>query len=148
MTSETSVDVREVIYVNKSCEKAYLLLPRDVGETADGALDALQNNRAPIGSMYSQLVNDKTLAGIWEIKLPYDGDAYRVYVWLGCSQAVYVLDAGDKKSSVGKEIPPWQKERLASRLTVAKRESERLSSELWLAFNERASKRARLARTN
>jgi hypothetical protein len=147
VTAGTSVDTREVIFVNQRCEKDYLLLPREVGETADGALDALQNGRAPAGSMYAPLVNDRRLTGIWEIKLPYDGDAYRVYVWLGCLQAVFVLDAGGKKAPSGKEMPEWQKERLGERLTTAKRESDRLASALWDAFNARARRRARLERS-
>lgn len=144
MTTDTSVDVKEVIFVNQRCEKDYLLLPREVGETADGMLDALQNSRAPNGSAYSPLVNDRRLAGIWEVKLPYDGDAYRIYVWLGCQQAVLVLDAGAKKSPTGKEVPQWQKDRLAERLGIAKAECDRLADELWTAYNIRAKRRARL----
>ncbi|WP_428487201.1 type II toxin-antitoxin system RelE/ParE family toxin [Rhodopila sp.] len=147
MTSGTSIDIKEVIFINQRCEKDYLLLPREVGETADGALDALQNGRTPSGNMYGPMTNDRRLTGIWEIKLPYDGDAFRVYVWLGCQQVVFVLDAGDKKSPSGKEVPEWQKDRLAERLANAKRDSESLAAELWDAFNARAKRRARLQRS-
>ncbi len=144
MTADTSVDVREVIFVNQRCEKDYLLLPRDVGEAADGMLDALQNSKPPSGRSYEALTNDRRLAGVWELKLPYDGDTYRVYVWLGCAHAVFVLDAGPKKANTGKGMPEWQKERLAERLITAKSESSRLAGELFAAYDARARRRARL----
>lgn len=144
MTADTSIDVKEVIFVNQRCEKDYLLLPQDVGESADGMIDALQNGRALNGNSYSPIVNDRRLSGIWELKLPYDGDAYRVYVWLGCPHVVFVLDAGAKKSITGREIPEWQKDRLAERLKIAKVESDNLAGEFFEAFNRRAKRRARI----
>ena len=147
MTAETSVDVREVIFVNQRCEKDYLLLPQDVGETADGYIDAMQNSRTIPATACQPIANDRTLAGVYEIKLPYDGDTYRVYAWLGCQHAVWILDAGTKKSPSGREIPQWQKDRLAERLKIARGESDRLAPDLWKAYTDRAKRRRQLERS-
>ena len=147
MTADTSVDVREVIFINHRCDKDYGLLPQEVAETADGYMDAIQNGRDVPKAAFGPIANERKLAGIWELKLPYDGDAYRVYLWQGCSQAVWVLDAGPKKSNKGGSIPPWQKERLAERLSTAKARSEEIASELWDDYHARADRRRQLERS-
>lgn len=142
MTSGFSIDLKEVIFINPRCEKDFESLPPEVKETADGAIDALQNGRPLVGQVFGPLVNDRTLAGISEIKMPYGGDAYRVYVWLGCPQAVFVLDAGEKKSPSGRDIPQWQKQRLAERLSAAKAWSRGNAAALEQEFERRAARRA------
>ena len=118
MTSESSIDVREVVFINERCRRDYFELPAEVGESADEAIDAVQNGRRLSPKMFSQLSGK--LSGIDEIKIPYDSDTYRVYVTLECKWIVMVLDAGIKKSNEGKKIPQWQQERLEQRLSKAR----------------------------
>ena len=56
-----------------------------------------------------------TLQGIGEIRIPEGTNTFRVYLWMGCGPALYILDAGMKKSPTGSDIPQWQQERLADR---------------------------------
>ena len=41
MTSDTSIDVREVVFINPAAESGYDGLPAGVGEVADGAFPSL-----------------------------------------------------------------------------------------------------------
>ena len=118
MTSESSIDLREVIFINERCRRDYYELPDEVLESADEAIDALQNGRRLPPKMFSQLTGK--LAGVDEIKIPYDTDTYRVYVTRECAWTVMVLDAGMKKSNVGKKIPQQQQDRLEERLSKAR----------------------------
>ena len=43
MTSEDSLDIREVIFINERCRVDYESMPVDVRESADQAIEALQN---------------------------------------------------------------------------------------------------------
>jgi hypothetical protein len=45
MASEDSLDIREVIFINERCRVDYESMPADVRESADQAIDALQNAR-------------------------------------------------------------------------------------------------------
>ena len=45
MTSQDSLDIREVILINERCRVDYEAMPADVCESADQAIDALQNAR-------------------------------------------------------------------------------------------------------
>jgi len=113
MTSNDSLHVREVIFINERCRVDYESLPAEVRESADQAIDALQNARPLPPKLYQSLGG--TLAGINEIRLGHDDNTYRVYVTLKCPWIIMVLDAGIKKSTEGKNIPKWQKERLETR---------------------------------
>jgi phage-related protein len=88
-------------------------MPAEVRESADQAIEALQNARPLPPKLYQSLGGK--LTGINEIRLGYDDNTYRVYVTLKCHWVVMVLDAGMKKSTEGKNIPKWQKERLETR---------------------------------
>lgn len=90
-----------------------MAIPEPVLESADQAIDALQNGRQLPPKMFGSLKGK--LAGIDEIRLPYDDDTYRVYVYQGFSAVVMVLDAGIKKSTEGGNIPKWQNDRLEAR---------------------------------
>jgi phage-related protein len=103
MTFPDSLDVREVIFINERCSVDYEALPANVRESADQAIDALQNARPLSTKVYVPLRG--ALSGLHEIRLPYDGNTYRVYVTLKCPCIIMVLDAGIKKSSGGKKIP-------------------------------------------
>ena len=140
MTSDSSVDEREVIFINERCRLDYEDLPEAVGESADQALTALQNNRPLSPKMFESLSG--RLDGVDEIRVPYDKNTYRVYVYRGCPWIVMVLDAGIKKSTKGKGIPRWQIELLESRLRKAKRYCADNGEDLRRAFDRRAARRA------
>ena len=148
MTSETSVDLKEVIFVNVRCKEDYENLPEDVCESADQALHTLQNNEHLSPKMVDLLKGG--LAGIIEVKIPYDTDEYRIYIYQGCSYAVWVLDAGVKKSPKKKEIPKWQKERLKERLRKAvdasRDDEQRLKKDFEARRKFKASKEAAKSR--
>jgi putative component of toxin-antitoxin plasmid stabilization module len=118
MTSEDSLDIREVIFINERCRVDYESMPIDVRESADQAIDALQNARR-LPAKLCQPLHAK-LSGITEIRLPHDDNTYRVYVTLKCPWIIMVLDAGIKKSTERKNIPSWQQERLETRYKKAR----------------------------
>lgn len=142
MTSETSIDVREVIFINPDAESGYEELPAGVGEGADGALTTLQNGQVPMRRGLWRMLKGK-LGGIGEVRINDDTNTYRIYVWLGCDPALYVLDAGMKKSPTGHEIPQWQQDRLAARRERAAQDCADTRVDLNLAFGERAVRRQR-----
>src|SRR5262249_47114084 len=105
MTSLEGVDVREVIFINARCRVDYVNMPDEVRESADQAIDTLQNSLPLPAKWYRSLQG--SLAGIDEVRFPHSGDTYRVYLTLKCLWVVMVLDAGMKKSTEGKNIPKW-----------------------------------------
>jgi phage-related protein len=139
MTSQDSVDVREVIFINERCRVDYEAMPAEVRESADQAIDALQNAR-PLPAKLYQPLHD-TLAGIHEIRLPHDDNTYRVYVTLKCPWIIMVLDAGMKKSTEGKNIPKWQKERLETRYKKAREHCAERDADLKADYDCRKARR-------
>lgn len=139
MTSPDSIDLREVIFVNERCRREYYGLPADVGESADQAVDDIQNGRKTSAKMFKSLKG--TLRGVDEVRIPYDSDTYRVYVMQECEWVIMVLGAEMKKSKSGGEMPKEQKERLEARLKAARAYIKGSSDELrkeYLARAERA----------
>lgn len=144
MTSQESLDIREVIFVNERCRVDYEGMPEEVRESADQAIDALQNSR-PLSPRMYQLLHGR-LAGIREIRLSYDDNTYRVYVTLNCPWVIMVLDAGIKKSTEGKNIPKWQLERLEARRKKARDYCAEHGLELKGEYDRRAARRQKLAK--
>lgn len=142
MTSESSIDDREAIFINERCRIDYRAIPEPVLESADQAIDALQNGRRLPPKMFRPL--KRNLAGVDEIRLPYDDDTYRIYVYQGCPSVIVVLDVGAKKSTEGGNIPKWQTERLAARLSTARRYCKDNEDELKSAHAERNARRMAL----
>lgn len=139
MTSDTSIDVREVVFINSAAESGYDGLPAGVGEVADGAVTLLQNGQVSTRKGLWRALKGK-LRGIGEIRANDGTNTFRVYIWLRCEPALYILDAGMKKSPTGVEIPGWQQDRLADRRErVAKDCAE--NTELEQAFADRAARR-------
>jgi phage-related protein len=103
MTSQDSLDIREVIFINERCRVDYEAMPAEVRESADQAIDALQNARPLPPKLYQSLSG--TLTGINEIRLGYDDNTYRVYVTLKCPWVIMVLDAGIKEIDRREEYP-------------------------------------------
>jgi phage-related protein len=139
MTSDTSIDIREVIFINPDAESGYEALPADVGEAADGALTLLQNGRVPERHGLWRMLKG-SLSGIGEIRINESTNTFRIYLWLGCDQAIYVLDAGMKKSPTGSEIPRWQQDRLADRRSRAEQDCAARELELSQALAQRVAR--------
>jgi phage-related protein len=139
MTSPSSLDVREVVFINERCRLDYETLPPDVRESADQAVDAVQNGRNLPKKMLQPLKGK--LSGVTEIRFPYDDDTYRVYLTLQCPWIIMVLDAGIKKSTAGKNIPRWQQERLEERFKSARDYCRRNETDLRKDYEGRKLKR-------
>lgn len=142
MTADSSIDVREVIFINPDAESAYAGLPPGAGEVADSIVTLLQNGQAPVRKGLWRTLKGR-LRGIGEIRINDGTNTYRVYIWQGCGPALYIVDAGMKKSPTGNEIPQWQQERLVRRRDRAAQHCEDNRADLVLAFSERASQRER-----
>jgi len=146
MTSATSRDVKEVAFVNWAAEKAFDALPPEVLERAETALSVLQNGGSLPRGEYEAL-RGRTLAGVTEIKLPWNTDEYRVYQVVEFDEVIFVLDAGMKKSPRGGQIPQEQVERLEARLAKA-REAYLQNKNLFIRrFSERRTNRGEDAAT-
>jgi phage-related protein len=106
----TSVDIREVVFVN-------------------------ENQRQGLSGK---------LAGIDEVRILFDDDTYRVYYLTQFKAAIYVLDAGMKKSAHEREIPKPQIDRLIERKKVAV--AHYASNERWFETRmaDRLARRAAL----
>ena len=146
MTSEDSLDIREVIFINERCRVDYEDMPADVRESADQAIDALQNARPLPAKLYQPL--HAKLTGINEIRLGYDDNSYRVYVTLKCPWIIMVLDAGMKKSTEGKNIPKSQKERLETRYKNAREYWTTHDVALKADYDNRKARREAFAKEN
>jgi phage-related protein len=81
------------------------------------------------------------LSGIDEIRIPDDGNAYRVYYLVEFKAAIYMLDAGIKKSPRGGEIPKQQVETLVERKKKAKEHYAKHKTELEKVMAERLPRR-------
>lgn len=142
MTSDASIDVREVVFINPDAERGYDAVPPDVAEVSDGAVTVLQNGRLPVRKGAWRVLRGK-LSGIGEIRINNGTNTFRIYVWLGCEPALYIMDAGMKKSPTGSEIPQWRQDRLADRRERAATDCRQNRAELDRAFHERAARRDR-----
>lgn len=81
------------------------------------------------------------LGGIGEVRINDSTNTYRIYIWMGCEPALYVLDAGMKKSPTGHEIPQWQQDRLAARRERAAQDCTNIRADLDQAFGDRTVRR-------
>ena len=136
MTVPASIDLREVIFINERCRKEFVALPEKVLESADQAIDTLQNDQQLSPKMRTSL-KEKNLKGIDEIKIPYDSDTYRVFIHLGCVWVVMILGAEIKKAKTGIDMPQALKEKLASRLKKAKIYCDDNAEDLLEAYDRR-----------
>jgi len=62
MSSDASIDIREVVFVNRAADEAYRGLPDEVRQAADARTTAIQNHR-PLPRNQRQSLSGK-LAGI------------------------------------------------------------------------------------
>jgi phage-related protein len=113
----TSVDIREVVFVNEQAKHDYQSMPAEVLQAAVARTTAIQNHmRLPRNQRQS--LRGK-LADIDEVRILFDDNTYRVYYLTPFKAAIYILDAGTKKSPRGGEISKPQIERLIGRKKVA-----------------------------
>jgi len=95
----------------------YEAMPEEVLQAADARTTAIQNHmRLPRNQRQSLKGN---LGGIDEVRILFDDNTYRVYYLTAFKAAVYVLDAGIKKSPRGSEISKPQIDRLIERKKAA-----------------------------
>jgi phage-related protein len=146
MTSEDSLDIREVIFINERCRVDYESMPVDVRESADQSIDALQNARLLPAKLCQPL--SAKLSGVTEIRLAYDDNTYRAYVTLKCPWIIMVLEAGMKKSTEGKNIPSWQRERLETRYKRAREYWTAHDAELRADYDKRKARREAFEKEN
>ena len=142
MSTLTSVDIREVVFVNEQAKHDYESMPAEVLQAADARTTAIQNYmRLPRNQRQS--LKGK-LVDIDEVRILFDDNTYRVYYLTAFKAAVYILDAGIKKSPRGSEIPKPQIDRLIERKKVAV--SHYLTNEKWFEARmaDRLARRAAL----
>jgi phage-related protein len=139
MSSGSSIDIRVVIFLNQAAEAAYRGLPDDVRQAADAGTTAIQNHARLPRDRRQSLSGD--LAGIDEVRIAFDGDAYRVYYLVEFKAAIYILDAGMKKSPRAGEIPQPQVDRLIARRKVAREDYARNKGFYEAAMHDRLERR-------
>jgi phage-related protein len=142
MSALTSVDIREVVFVNEQAKHDYEAMPAEVLLAADARTTAIQNHmRLPRNQR--QALKGK-LADIDEARILFDDNTYRVYYLTSFKAAIYILDAGMKKSPRGGEISQQQIDRLIERKKVAVKHY--MANERWFMarMGERLARRAAL----
>jgi phage-related protein len=139
MTSAASTDVKEVIFINQDVVGEFAALPDEVKEAADFRISIVQNGGRLPAAHVRKLRGQ--LAGISEIRAGYNDDTYRVYFAAEFEKALYLLDAGIKKSPKGGEIPRWQIERLQARMSQARAHYERCAAAIEDRFQARRAAR-------
>ena len=123
-----------MIFINAAAARDYVALPPEVREAADARTTVLQNG----GWLPAKQVRDPkgSLFGISEIRILYD-DTYRVYFAADYAEAIYILDAGSKKSPKDSDMPRCQ----IDRLTAGKQKADHHYLENRLALRRRAEER-------
>lgn len=142
MSSDTSVGIREVIFVNRAAQEAYRGMPDEVRQAADARTTAIQNHQ-PLPRNQRQSLSGK-LAGIDEVRILFDGDTYRVYHLVEFAEVIYILDAGMKKSPTGSRMPKPQSEMLERRKRFAQDDYDRNKATYRTAMQERLTRRRAL----
>jgi phage-related protein len=142
MSALTSVDIREVVFVNEQAKHDYEIMPPEVQLAADARTTAIQN-RMRLPRNQRQPLKGK-LAGIDEARILFDDNTYRVYYLTSFKAAIYILDAGMKKSPRGSEISKQQIDRLIERKKAAVQ--HHMANEKWFITRmaERLARRAAL----
>jgi phage-related protein len=132
-------DVKLLVFINDGARQDYLGLPPDVKETADARTTMLQNGERLPQSQFTRLRG--ALDGVGEIRIGFDGDAFRVYYAVQMREVLYILDAGMKKSPKQSEIPKWQEERLITRLKAAVQDYLGKKDDYVRLYEERSARR-------
>lgn len=100
----------------KAARKDFEKFPADAQTTCLTALTiAAENGKADIAKPFKGLGS-----GIFEIALPFRGDAYRVVYAVQIANAIWVLHAFQKKSTQGIKTPQHEVDLIESRLKQLK----------------------------
>lgn len=142
MSALTSVDIREVVFVNEQAKHAYETMPAEVLLAADARTTAIQNHMS-LPRNQRQALKGK-LADIDEARILFDDNTYRVYYLTSFKAVIYILDAGMKKSPRGSEISQQQMDRLIDRKKVAMKHYMRNEEWFMARMGERLARRAAL----
>ncbi len=144
MSALTSVDIREVVFVNEQAKHDYESMPTEVLQAADARTTAIQNHMRLPRNQHQPLRGK--LADIDEARILFDDNTYRVYYLTPFNAAIYILDAGMKKSPRGSELSKPQIERLIERKKIAVKHY--LANKTWFEarMTERLARRAALER--
>jgi len=117
MTDTDEDDLKPVAWV-ASAYKDLMSFPSDARADAGYNLHLVQSGKPPRNfDALPQLGS-----GVMEIKVDEQGDTYRVVYVAKFEEAVYVLDAFQKKSPRGKEMPRNIQERIQDRYRYVKQE--------------------------
>jgi phage-related protein len=145
MTSNSSIDIREVLFIG-SAKDDYRALPDEVRQAADLRTQTLQNNgRLP--AKQRKALSGK-LTGIDEIRVSWDGNTYRAYLTMQFEAVIYILDAGIKKSPHGDAIPEPQEKRLIERKKAARKDYEENKTTYEAEMAERVVRREAWEKAN
>jgi phage-related protein len=144
MTSPLASDLKEVLFVTRSVrEDLRNDFPQEVFQVVHQRLFLLQNGiRLPENQNRSL---DRNGEGIQELRIPFKGAAFRVYHASMFREVIYVLDAQNKKSSTGSNIPKADIDRLLTRLKDVAAHYRDHGAELVRRFDERLLRRRVLA---
>jgi phage-related protein len=134
-----------VIFVNEAAKGAYDGLPAEVRQAADARTTAIQNHQR-LPRDQRQSLSGK-LSGIDEVRILFDGDTYRTYYLVEFKAAIYILDAGMKKSPRLGEIPKPQLERLEDRKRQAQADYKQNKAIYESAMEKRLKRRDELERS-
>jgi phage-related protein len=138
MTSEGSLDLKEVLYIPGSVQTDLLDLPMDVRLEASLALNEIQNGQRWSDS---KALKGGKLGGIEEIRINFDTDTYRVFYIAKFQYAVYVIDADIKKSASGGQINKDVQARLEARKKAAEEHYKTNETVLKVRFLHRLERR-------
>ena len=104
------------LYWCRSSKKSYDQFPEDVQDDAGYNLHRVQVGKTPRNFDALPEIG----SGVMEIKSDYAGDTYRAVYVAKFEEAVYVLDAFQKKSPSGKRLPRNIVDRLKQRYKEVK----------------------------
>ncbi len=105
------------LYWHRSSKRDYDRFPENVQDDAGYQLHRVQIGKAP----YNFDALPEIGSGVMEIKVDYAGDTYRAVYVAKFEEAVYVLDAFQKKSPRGKKLPRNIQGRLRQRYKEVKK---------------------------
>jgi phage-related protein len=100
----------------RSSKKSYDKFPEEVQDDAGYELDRVQRGKDPFNFNSLRGMG----SGVMEIKADHAGDTYRAVYVAKFEEAVYVLDAFQKKSPSGSSLPKNVRDRIEQRYKEVK----------------------------
>jgi len=100
-----------------SAKKDLMAFPKEAMRTAGHNLDQVQRGLTPASAKPLHGLG----RGVMELKIIEDSDAYRVVYIAKFEEAIYVLDAFQKKSPTGSKLPQHIQSRIRDRYQHVKK---------------------------